>query len=78
MRTLLTLLAHTQYNIALIYNPDRQEGARQARELTAFLSNEFPWLARATRKRRYTAHLLHDLGVDYHWLQRLKSVVGRA
>lgn len=78
VRTLLTLLAHTQYNIALIYNPDRQEGARQARELTAFLSNEFPWLARATRKRRYTAHLLHDLGVDYHWLQRLKSVVGRA
>ena len=78
MRFLLTLLARTQFNIALIYNPDRRQGAEQARELDQYLAREWPWLARATRSRRWTAGILHSLGVGYHQLQRIKAAAGKA
>ena len=78
MRFMLTLLARTQFNIALIYNPDRRQGAEQARELDHYLAREWPWLARATRSRRWAAGILHSLGVGYHQLQRIKAAAGRA
>ena len=78
MRIMLTLLARTQFNIALIYNPDRQQGKQQARELDIYLSRHFPWLSRATRSRRITARVLHYFGVGYPELQRIKAAAGRA
>ena len=78
MRFMLTLLARTQFNIALIYNPDRRQGAEQARELDHYLAREWPWLAKATRSRRWAAGILHSLGVGYHQLQRIKAAAGRA
>ena len=77
MRMMLTLLARTQFNIALIYNPDRREGELQAKELDIYLSKHLPWLSRATRSRRITAQLLHFFGVGYPQLQRLKAAAGR-
>ena len=77
MRIMLTLLARTQFKIALIYNPDRQEGKLQARELNIYLNRHFPWLSRSTRSRRMSAKLLHALGVGYPELQRLKAAAGR-
>lgn len=77
MRLMLTLLTRTQFNIALIYNPDRREGELQARELDIYLSRHLPWLSRATRSRRVTAQLLHFFGVGYPQLQRIKAAAGR-
>lgn len=73
----VALLAHTQYNIALIYNPDRKMGQMQAKELRAKLKNEYPALARATDKRFYTAMLLNRLGVGYEELNRMKALLRR-
>lgn len=77
VRLMLTLLARTQYNIALIYNPNRREGLVQARELSAYLARRQPYLSRATRGRRLVAGLLHSLGIGYDQLQRIKAVAGR-
>ncbi|MBQ4089605.1 MAG: glycosyltransferase family 2 protein [Clostridia bacterium] len=77
MRVMLTLLARTQFNIALIYNPDRREGELQARELDTYLARHFPWLARATRSRRFSARVLHFFGVGYPELQWIKAAAGR-
>ncbi len=77
LRTQLALLTNTQYNIALIYNSHRREGGAQARELTRWLGREYPWLKRATRRRRVTAWALHTLGVDHAALQRLKAAFRR-
>lgn len=77
MKKMLMLLARTQFNIALIYNPDRREGEQQAKELDIYLSRHLPWLSRATRSRRVTAQLLHFFGVGYPQLQRLKAAAGR-
>ena len=77
MQLMLTLLARTQYNIALIFNPDRRQGFEQAKELTAYLTRRYPYLFHATRTRRISAGLLHTLGIGYAQLQRIKAVVGR-
>lgn len=77
MRRMLVLLARTQFNIALIYNPNRREGRRQMRELEAYLRQNYPWLLRATRSRRISARILHGFGVGYPQLQRLKSLRGK-
>lgn len=77
VRLMLTLLARTQYKIALIFNPNRSEGLSQARELSAYLARRQPYLSRATRGRRVVAGLMHSLGIGYDQLQRLKAVAGR-
>ena len=66
------LLLHTHYNIALIYNKNRREGAAQGREFYRFLKQNYPDFARMTAKRYYITRLLHAFGVDYDRLQRLK------
>lgn len=64
-------LINTHYNIALIYNDNRREGAAQGREFHAFLKKHYPRYAKATAKRYATARLLHGLGVRYAGLQKL-------
>ena len=78
IRHQIALLTNTQYNIALIYNPDRRLGARQARKLREYLASSEPWLARATSKRYISALTLHMFGVSYTRLQRLKAAAGKA
>ena len=78
IRHQIALLTNTQYNIALIYNPDRKLGARQARKLREYLASSEPWLARATSKRYFSALTLHMFGVSYTRLQRLKAAAGKA
>lgn len=65
------LLIHTQYNIALIYNPNRKEGRAQARALREKLKQAQHELYEATNKRYFTALLLNRLGVGYEGLQRM-------
>ncbi len=77
VRRMLALLANTQYNIAYIYNPNRNEGKRQAQSLSRYLNHHIPWLSRATRRRRVTGQVLHALGVDYGRLQWLKAAAWR-
>lgn len=77
IRRCLALLANTQYNIAYIYNPNRQEGRRQAKNLNRYLDRNIPWLSRATIRRRFAGSVLHTFGVDYERLCRLKAAAGR-
>ncbi len=65
------LLIHTQYNIALIYNPNRKEGRTQARALRQKLRQTQAELCAATNKRYFIALLLNRLGVGYEGLQKL-------
>ncbi len=65
------LLVHTQYNIALIYNPDRKTGRAQAKKLHLKLKQNQRELYTATNKRYYTALLLNRLGIGYEGLQKI-------
>ncbi|SHJ51384.1 glycosyltransferase family 2 protein [Hespellia stercorisuis] len=67
----VNLIVHTQYNIALIFNPDRKEGIKQARELRAYLKTNYPQNAQATDKRYHQAVILHYLGFDDRKLNKL-------
>lgn len=70
----LCRLINTHYNIAWIFNENRREGARQARDFRAFLKKEHPRFAKATARRYCTAAVLHYLGVDFF---RLQKIMGR-
>ncbi len=65
------LLIHTQYNIALIYNPDRKAGRAQAKALREKLRSMQPELYAATNKRYYIALLFNRLGIGYEGLQKI-------
>lgn len=73
----LALLIHTQYNIALVYNPDRRAGRAQAIELRKKLKERYLDLAAATDKRYMAGMLLNRLGVGYAGLTKIKTVVGK-
>ena len=66
-------LINTHYNIALIYNENRREGAAQAGDFRAFLKTHYPRYAKMTKKRYAAARLLHRLGVGYEGLEKLRG-----
>lgn len=71
------LLTHTQYNIALIYNPDRKQGRAQAEALKNMLREKYPEIAERTEKRYRTALTLNRLGIGYEGLQKLRKAAGK-
>ncbi len=69
----ITLMIHTLYNIALIFDTDRARGRKRARKLRAYLESTAPQHKQATNKRYYQACILHYLGFDQPKLKRLRS-----
>lgn len=68
-------IIHTHYNISLIYNKDRRQGKRQAKEFRRFLKEQYPYFYRRTAGRYRKAAFLHLLGIDYDRLQKLMKRV---
>lgn len=71
------LLARTQYNIALIFNPDRQQGRAQAGKLRKMLLEDYPDVERQIRDRYRTGRILNRLGIGYDGMLKLKRAFGR-
>ena len=69
------LLVDTHYNIALIFDDDRERGMERAREFRAFMQAEHPRFHAWGEKRFRQAQVLHYLGFDAAKLDRL---MGRA
>ena len=69
----ICLLINTHMNISLIYNDNRKEGKQQAKEFRAYLKEKNINYYNATKKRYNTTKMLHNLGVDYNRLQKLKK-----
>lgn len=74
---MLTLMINTQYKISLINNPNRRQGSAQAKELSSYLRQNCPRIAKASRRRRFSATILHFAGIGYPQLQRIKSTLDR-
>jgi len=71
----VVLLIHTQYKIALIFNPDRKQGRLQAKHLRKRLKEGNYELYRATKKRCAEAMLLNRLGIGYEGMEKLKRLL---
>jgi len=71
----VALLIHTQYKIALIFNPDRKQGRLQAKHLRKRLKEGNYELYRATKKRCAEAMLLNRLGIGYEGMEKLKRLL---
>ena len=69
------LIVNTHYNIALIYDEDRERGMERAREFRAFLAENYPNFHAAGELRFRQGQLLHYLGFD---AKRLDKLMGRA
>ena len=69
------LVVDTHYNIALIYDADRERGLARAREFRAYLKERHPRFYRYGEKRYHQAKVLHKLGFD---AARLDKLMGRA
>ena len=69
----ICLLLNSHYNISLIFNEDRKEGMKQAKEFRAYLKKANMGYYKATTKRFMQATTLHYLGVNYDKLNRLKG-----
>jgi hypothetical protein len=67
----VNLLINTQYNIALIFDSDRQRGLRRAQRFHSWLREAYPKYCRATEMRYRLARILHGLGFDAKRLDRL-------
>lgn len=68
------LLVDTHYNIALIYDDDRDRGLERAKQFRAFMRREHPRFYRASESRYRKALALHKLGFD---AARLDKLMGR-
>ena len=68
----ICLLINTHMNIALIFNKNRKEGLKQAKDFRSFLKETNMQYFKATRKRYFITRVLHHLGVDYEKLQKIK------
>ena len=75
VRHSVALLIHTQYKIALIFNPDRREGRAQAVRLREMLRAHHPELLRATNRRYAEALLLNRLGIGYEGMEKVKRLL---
>ena len=73
----VALLINTQYKIALIFNPDRRAGRKQANELRDRLKRENAELAGATDRRYLEGMILNRLGIGYEGMNRIKTMVGK-
>ena len=73
----VALLIRTQYKIALIFNPNRQQGREQAKRLRERLQSKYPKLAQATEKRFVEGMILNRLGVGYEGMNKIKTMVGK-
>lgn len=69
----ICLLLNSHYNISLIFNEDRKEGIKQAKEFRRYLKEANMVYYGATQKRYMLAKLLHYAGIDYDKLNRLKG-----
>lgn len=65
------LVINTHMNIALIYDEDRKQGLRRAKDFREYLKSANKEYFKRTTKRYYLTLLLHFLGVDYKRLQKL-------
>ena len=74
VNTRVKLLVDTHYNIALIYDDDRERGMQRAREFREFLARNYPDFHASGEKRFRMAQLLHCLGFD---AERLDKLMGR-
>lgn len=69
--TKIKLVIHSHYKISLIFNKDRKEGMKLAKEFHEFLKVNYPKYYQLTQKRYHKAVLLHYLGVDANKLDKL-------
>ena len=69
----ICLLLNSHYNISLIYNKDRKQGLKQAKDFRRYLKEENIKYYKATRKRYIAALICHYLGIDYDKLNWLKG-----
>lgn len=69
------LIIHSHYKIALIFNQDRKEGVRQAKQFRTYLRHHYSVYEKHTRRRYYEALILHYAGVD---AGKLEKIMGRA
>lgn len=72
--TRICLLINTHMNISLIYNENRREGLKQAREFRQYLKQANSNYYNATKKRFIISAVLHFIGVDYDKLKKLKRL----
>jgi len=75
VRHSVALLIHSQYKIALIFNPDRRMGREQAAGLRENLRTHHPELFAATDKRYWEALVLNRLGIGYAGMERVKRLL---
>ena len=69
------LIINTLYNIALIFDADRKRGACRAKELRAYLCDNYPEFATRTSKRYNLSRFLHALGINSQ--KKLDALTGR-
>lgn len=67
----------TQYYIAFIYNSNRKQGAKWAKELSEYLKNNYKEFYKCTKKRYSIDKILHYCGFDYDRLQKLRALLGK-
>ena len=68
----ICLLLNTHYNICLIYNENRAEGLKWAKDFREYLKITNKKYFEATKKRYALTLVLHFLGIDYEKLQKIK------
>lgn len=67
------LVINTHYNISLLFNDNRKEGRKMAKEFSFFLKENYPEFYRATRRRYRTAKILNIFGINYDKLQKTRG-----
>ena len=67
----VSLIVNTHYNIALIYDDDRERGMQRAREFRAYLAQHHPGFHARSELRFRQAQLLHRLGFNAQRLDKL-------
>ena len=71
----IKLLINTHMTIALIYNENRKEGLKQAKEFREYLKGKNKYLYMTTKKRYLMTLMLHFLGIDFNKLEKLKGIL---
>lgn len=71
----VSLVIHTHYKIALIFDMNRRQGYNRAKQFRDYLKKCYPEFEKRTRKRYYETVVLHFLGIN---AQRLDRIMGRS
>lgn len=69
------LLINTHLTIALIYNENRQEGAKWARDFMTYLKGIDPMMFDRVKKRYCLSLAMHFAGIDFVKLQKIKRFI---